>query len=128
MTLYVLAIIGALGCADSLIINPTRFWANWLVWSLMLVSAGLGSLFLVAIEHLTGERWSIPCAARLSAWLRSLFPAPGLAGRAHGHPRALPWAQPGWPENPLQIGKTAWLNIPFFTAAPSHARPCGSSP
>ncbi|MBI5209878.1 MAG: quinol:cytochrome C oxidoreductase [Elusimicrobia bacterium] len=117
MTLRVLAIVGALGCADSLIIDPARFWANWLVWTLMLVSAGLGSLFLVSLEHLTGARWSIPLR-RTAERVASLLIPGSLAMLAAliGIPVLFPWAQPGWPEDPLQAGKTAWLNVPFFTA------------
>jgi len=37
-----------------------RFWANWLLWFLFLVSIGLGSLFIVALEHLVGAKWSVP--------------------------------------------------------------------
>jgi hypothetical protein len=94
-----------------------RFWANWLLWFLFLLSIGLGSLFIVAIEHLVGARWSVPlrrAAERLSGFVLVSIP---LALVALGSlPVLYPWTQPEAAHNPFVAGKAGWLNIPFFSA------------
>ena len=37
-----------------------RFWINWILWFLFLLTIGLGCLFIVALEHVVGARWSVP--------------------------------------------------------------------
>ena len=56
-----LTVLGAAGAAVVYVDQgPARFWANWLVWTLYLLTVGLGSLFLVALERLVGSHWSVP--------------------------------------------------------------------
>ena len=40
--------------------SPERFWANWILWFLFFFTLALGCLFLVALEHLVGAKWSVP--------------------------------------------------------------------
>jgi len=40
--------------------QKTRFWANFLVLFLFITSVGIGSLFLIGLEHVVGANWSVP--------------------------------------------------------------------
>ncbi|MFH2202251.1 MAG: quinol:cytochrome C oxidoreductase [Elusimicrobiota bacterium] len=94
-----------------------RFWANWLLWFLFLSGTGLGCLFIVALEHLVGARWSVPIrrvCERLSGLLNLAVPLGLIA--LFSLPVLYPWARPEAAANPLIAGKAAWLNIPFFCA------------
>ncbi|MBI5623288.1 MAG: quinol:cytochrome C oxidoreductase [Elusimicrobia bacterium] len=113
--LFIMACVGALASVDSFISAPTRFWANWLVWMLMLSSAGLGAMFLVSLEHVTGAKWSVPLRRTAERVSSLVFPASlAMLACLAGVPTLFSWAQPGWPKDPMQAGKTAWLNFPFF--------------
>ncbi|HAH05010.1 MAG TPA: quinol:cytochrome C oxidoreductase [Elusimicrobia bacterium] len=110
--------LGALGAAAAYFAaGPERFWANWLLWQLLLLSAGLGSLFLVALEHLTDARWSIPLrrTAERTAGLLAPASAAMLAG-LFALPVLYPWAHPGAALMPHGAAKSAWLSAPFFSA------------
>lgn len=94
-----------------------RFWSNWLLWFLFLAGTGLGCLFLVALEHLVGARWSVPVrrtAERLSGLI--LLAAPVGLIALFSLPHLYPWTRPEAAANPFIAGKAAWLNIPFFAA------------
>lgn len=105
-------LLGGIAClfADN---GPQRFAANWTMWWLFLLSIALGALFLVAMEHLVGARWSVPfrrTAERVS-WL--LFPL-ALAGAVAllGVSSLYPWAGRG--TNELLAQTRLYLNLPFF--------------
>ncbi len=112
------AILGALGVALAwAVIGRERFWANWVVWQVLLVTVALGALFLVALEHLVGARWSLPIRRvpeRVAGllWLAvpltllALFSLPTLFHR---------WTGPEAALHPAVAGKAVWLNIPFFS-------------
>ncbi|MDD5657942.1 MAG: hypothetical protein PHF00_11895 [Elusimicrobia bacterium] len=111
------AILGAFGAgACYLGPGPERFWINWLVWTLMLLSAGLGALFLTGVEHLSGARWSVPlrrCAERVSDLV-----VPGsaaLLAALLSLPVLYPWARPGGAPRLAPELRAAWLNVPFFS-------------
>jgi len=110
--------LGALAVAVSYFaVGPQRFWANWLVWMLMLMSAGLGALFLVGLEHLTSARWSVPLRRTAERVAGLVVPASGAALLALFSLKVLyPWARPEAAGLPLVAAKAAWLNIPFFAA------------
>jgi len=108
MTLVVLGLLGAVGAAATFFIDgPERFFTNWLIWFLFLLTVGLGSLFIVALEHLVGSEWSVPLR-RVSERLAivALFSLPYL----------YPWTDPEVAANPIVAGKAGWLNVPFFSA------------
>ncbi len=115
-----LAALGALGVVASFILADTqaefeRFWVNWVYWFLFLLTIGLGSLFIVALEHLISARWSVPVRRvpeRLSSLV--LFIAPIALIALFSLPKIYLWAQPEGLENPIIKGKAPWLNIPFF--------------
>jgi len=93
-----------------------RFWANWIVWTLFLLSVGLGSLFIVALEHLVGAKWSVPLrrtAERLSRLC--LLGGPALLIALFSLPALYPWAGPPEKVSALAVAKAAWLNVPFFS-------------
>jgi len=115
-----LAIAATLGIAGVIAAVPIcgweRFWANWILWFLFLLTIGLGCLFLVALEHVVGARWSIPLR-RIPERLSSLVLLMGpVALFALISLRSLyPWTNPESMKNPIAAGKTVWLNVPFFS-------------
>jgi hypothetical protein len=112
------AVLGTLGVALAwILIARERFWANWVLWQVLLVTVALGALFLVALEHLVGARWSVPIRRvpervagllwlAAPATLVALFSLPVLFHRWSGAEAA---------QDPVVSGKAAWLNIPFFS-------------
>jgi hypothetical protein len=112
------AAVGLAGVvAAGLLEGRERFFANWILWFLFLLTVGLGCLFFVALEHVVASRWSVPvrrCAERLSGlvvWLAPVAVAALLA-----LPVLFPWTRPDAAENPMVAGKLGWLNVPFFSA------------
>lgn len=92
-----------------------RFWGNWLLWTLFLLTIGLGCLFIVGLEHVIGAKWSVPVRRipeRLSSLILLMSPALVLALLSLR--QLYPWTHPESLENPLISGKAGWLNIPFF--------------
>ena len=92
-----------------------RFWANWIVWFLFVLTIGLGGLFLVALEHVVGAKWSVPLRRvpeRLSSL--ALLMGPALLLALLSLPVLYPWTRPGAHDNPIIAGKAVWLNVPFF--------------
>ena len=110
--------LGALAAAGTyFVVGPQRFWANWLIWMLMLLSTGLGALFLVALEHLAGARWSVPLRRTAERVAGLVVPACAAAALALFSLKVLyPWAQPEAARIPAVAAKAVWLNIPFFAA------------
>ena len=115
--LKIIAAIGLLGIiATFLFAGGERFWANWILWFLFLLTIGLGSLFIVALEHVVGAKWSIPLRRvpeRLSSFAILMGPAALLA--LFSLRFLYPWTKPESQNDPLIAGKASWLNIPFFS-------------
>lgn len=110
-------LLGLAGVAAARFLLPAeRFWANWLLWFLVLFTVALGSLFLVALEHLVSARWSVPIRRVPERLATLLIPTAPLALVALA---ALPVLYPGVrPEalhNKILAGKAAWLSLPFFS-------------
>src|ERR1035437_10298871 len=63
------AILGIIG----FITDPERAAFSYLPAFMFLVSIAIGSLFLIAIEYLTGADWSVPFR-RIAEFLSSLLP------------------------------------------------------
>ena len=94
-----------------------RFWANWILWFLFLLTIGLGCLFIVALEHAVGAKWSVPLRRvpeRLSGLAVLMVPAALLA--LLSLPKLYPWTSPENLKDPIIAGKAVWLNMPFFAA------------
>ncbi len=65
--------------ATGLVSGWERFWVNWIIWFLFILTIGLGSLFMVALEHVVGARWSVPLR-RVPERLSGLVTADGPGG------------------------------------------------
>ena len=94
-----------------------RVWVNWILWSLFVLTVGLGCFFLVALEHVAGAKWSVPLR-RVPERLSSLAPlmGPALLLALLALPVLYPWTRPGAHDDPILAGKAVWLNAPFFVA------------
>jgi hypothetical protein len=113
--------LGGVGVIASWFSDPQRFGANWFLWTLLLLAVALGSLFLVALEHLTRAQWSI-ALRRVPERLSGLLPAlavlfaigaaAGIGGGAFG------WATPAFRAalevEPHLHSKAIWYSTPFF--------------
>jgi hypothetical protein len=115
--LAITSLLGFAGVVSSCFLaGRERFWANWVLWFLFLLTIALGCLFLVALEHTVGAKWSIPLRRipeRLSGLLLLLVPVALVA--LFSLPVLYPWTQPETLKNPIIAGKAVWLNIPFFS-------------
>jgi hypothetical protein len=109
-------LLGAAATAGVYVIaGRERFWVNWLVWTLFLLTLGLGNLFLVVLERLVGAHWSVPMR-RVPERIASLIPLALvlLAIGLFGVPVIFPWTYPEAAHNPILVAKMPWLNLPFF--------------
>ena len=114
--LVAMTLLGAVGSALVYVrVEPARFWVNWLVWTLFLLTLGLGNLFLVALERLVGAHWSVPMR-RVPERIASLIPlaVPLLIVAFLGVPVLFPWTHAEAAHNPILVAKAPWLNLPFF--------------
>lgn len=116
MVLTAGCLIGIAGAIATFFVSGReRFWINWIVWFLFLLTTGLGCLFIVALEHVVGARWSVPLRRvpeRLSGLAILMIPVSLIA--LFSLPDLYPWTDPVVRENPLVGGKAIWLNVPFF--------------
>ncbi|MEW6757346.1 MAG: quinol:cytochrome C oxidoreductase [Acidobacteriota bacterium] len=111
--------VGAAGVGASFLRSaPERFWSNWVLWFLFFATLALGALFLVALEHLVGARWSVPLRRVPERLSTLLFLAAPLGVTALlSLPVLYPWTRPEAHHDPFVAGKLhAWLNAPFFSA------------
>jgi hypothetical protein len=115
-SLILACVIGCAGIALTFRVSGAqRFWINWIIWFLFLLTTGLGCLFIVALEHVVGARWSVPLRRipeRLSSLIILMIPAALLALIAL--PKLYPWTAPEGLMDPAVGGKAVWLNVPFF--------------
>jgi len=102
--------------AASVLSDATRFLTDSLVLFIFILTLGLGSLFLVTLEHTVNATWSIPFR-RISENLATLIPVslvlslPVLIGLG----RLYEWTHSELvASDPILAGKSAYLNIPFF--------------
>jgi hypothetical protein len=115
--LYAATSIGALGVTFAYFaVDRERFWTNWVYWFVTLFSISLGSLFIVALQHLVSARWSIPIRRipeRLATLLVPVFPIGLVALFAISV--LYPGAKPEALLNPLLANKAWWLGVPWFS-------------
>ena len=115
-TLVVGAVAGLAGViATGFVAGWERFWVNWILWFVFILTIGLGCLFIVALEHVVGARWSVPLRRvpeRLSGLVILMVPAALLALIAL--PILYPWTNAEVLRDPVVGGKAVWLNVPFF--------------
>jgi hypothetical protein len=101
--------------ATFLVAGRERFWANWIIWFVFVLTTGLGCLFIVALEHVVGAKWSVPLRRvpeRLSSLVLLMGPAALLA--LFSLPVLYSWTRPEGRQDPVVAGKAVWLNTPFF--------------
>ncbi|MEJ2421221.1 MAG: quinol:cytochrome C oxidoreductase [Acidobacteriota bacterium] len=114
--LWILTALGAVGViATYFVAGPHRFWANWLIWFVFVAMVALGSLFVVALQHVTGAVWSVPlrrAPERVAALTPWLIPLAFVA--LFSMPVVFSWTQPGASSVKALVEKSAWLNYPFF--------------
>ena len=114
--LVVGAVAGLAGVvATGFVAGWERFWVNWILWFVFILTIGLGCLFIVALEHVVGAKWSVPLRRipeRLSGLVVVMVPAALLALIAL--PILYPWTNAEVLRDPVVGGKAVWLNVPFF--------------
>jgi len=111
VTLGALGVLGTYSAA-----GPQRFWANWVLWFVLIFTLGLGALFIVALEHLVNAKWSVPIRRlpeRIATLLLPVIPV-GLIGLG-AIPVLYPGARPEAAHHPILAGKAFWLSLPFFS-------------
>jgi hypothetical protein len=115
--LWLATALGGLGVAMTYMKSgQERFWVNWVYWFVLLFTIAIGSLFIVALQHLVSARWSVPIRRvpeRMATLLLPVVPI-GLIGLLAV--RVLyPGARPEAAHNKLLAGKVAWLSLPMFS-------------
>ena len=105
-------VLGAIG----FFLEPERAAFSYLSSFMFLLSIGIGSLFLVALEYLAGADWSVPFR-RISEFLSSVTPLLlivsipllfNISDLFHwSHPEVVA-------EDEVLRGKSPYLNVPFF--------------
>ena len=110
-------ILGALGVgATYATAGHERFWANWVLWFILMFTLAMGALFIAALEHVVAAKWSVPIRRIPERLATLILPAIPVGLIALG---ALPVLYPGTrPEaalHPILKGKAFWLSIPFFS-------------
>lgn len=112
---WILFGFGALALGIGFVADPAQAWGNLLLTAFNLTSVGLGGLFLLAIQSLTGARWSDPILKAHRA-MPSLLPIAAVMMLTlwFGAERLYPWARPEAAGDHLLHGRLVWLNKPFF--------------
>ena len=94
-----------------------RIWANFLVMFLFITSVGVGSLFLIGLEHLVGAKWSTPLRRVTELLSFMIFPALilGLIVIFGGGMNILydAWINPQG--DTIILGKASYLNATWFS-------------
>jgi len=113
-----LTALGAILVIPAAIVDVHRFLTDWLAMFVILLTVGLGALFLVALEFVVNARWSVPLR-RISEHMAALVPVslilaiPVVLGLGtlyqwtHADVVAL---------DDILRAKRAYLNVPFFMA------------
>jgi hypothetical protein len=118
LLLWAAMALGALGVASTYAAaGPARFWANWVLWFVLMITLGLGALFIVALEHLVSAKWSVPVRRIPERIATLLLPAIPVGILALGAlPVLYPGSRPEAAHHPILAGKAFWLSPAFFSA------------
>ncbi|MBN1612108.1 MAG: hypothetical protein JW940_36085 [Polyangiaceae bacterium] len=110
-------ILGGVGVAVAAGRLPEeRFWTNWVYWFVVLFTVGIGSLFVVALQHLVSARWSVPIRRVPERLATLLLPVVPVGLTALLAVRVLyPGAKPEALQNKVLAGKALWLGLPFVS-------------
>lgn len=117
----VLSLLIALSAAVSGPQGTSSLTHAWLIACMVIISIGLGGLFLLAIQYVTGSKWSI--STRRIVESLSLIVIPGSLGLLPiivtlwaGDHSLFEWNNTKHlAEDPLLAHKSPYLNVPFFT-------------
>ncbi len=109
--------LGILLLVLGLFLHPERSWANLLLTAFNLACVGLGGLFLLSIQSVTGAHWSDPILKAHRA-MPALLPVAGglMLLLWFGASTLYPWARPDAASQHALHGRLGWLNQPFFFA------------
>lgn len=113
-----LLIIGIIAAFFAYQIDPTRAAFNNIISLLLIVSVGLGAIFLVALEHIAGAVWSVPFRriAEHQGFIFLATPLLALPILFHMHD-VFEWTHTNVVMNdPLLYQKQPYLNTEFFYA------------
>ncbi len=112
----VLAVCGLAAAAFGLASNADRLWASWLLAGWYLVGLGLGGLFFVALQYVTGAEWSIAFRRVPEAMAATLSAGAALVAVALvAHPSLYPWTHEAIAADAGPF-RQLWLTWPFFLA------------
>lgn len=107
---------GALLLVPAAILDVQRFLANWLVLAFFVLTVGIGSLFLVALEFAVNARWSVPfrrISENFSALI--LVSIVLLVPVFLGVDSLYEWTHEDVvAADPILQKKAGYLNVPFF--------------
>jgi preprotein translocase subunit YajC len=106
---------GVLLSCGAYIVEPRHAAFAHLVSFLFLTSIGIGALFYVALEYLTGAVWSVPMR-RVNEFLAALIPLAALFALPllFHLPDLFQWARQAVEPDMLIQSKRPYLNVPFF--------------
>jgi hypothetical protein len=110
----VLAAVGAVTAVAGMFLDPDRLWTDWLLVAMCLLGVALGGLFFLALQDVTGARWSaairrVPEAMAATMPIVVAVVLIGVVAR----PSLYPWTR-------MTLGaeegafRQAWLTWPFF--------------
>ncbi len=109
--------IGLVSIIASFAVNTQRAFFDYLWMYMFLVSIGVGSLALVALEYLVGATWSTPFR-RVSEFLASIIPVLVILviPLFFGMHDLFHWTSPeALATDPILQSKEPYLNMQFFT-------------
>lgn len=115
----ILSGLGLLWIAAAFIVDVQRAMYNYIIMFMFLVSIGIGSVFLVGLEHLVSGAWAT-LTRRVSEFLGTLAPLllllaiPIVASLFMEHGPYAHWASEHGQHDEIIHGKSPYLNIPFF--------------
>lgn len=114
---WTLVALGTLCLLAGFLGHRAATWANVLLAAYNLTGVALGGLFLLAIQAVTGARWSDPILKAHRAMPALLPIALGLTLLLwFGAGDLYPWARPEAASEPVMRVRMVWLDKPFFFA------------
>lgn len=114
--LVVVAALGAAAWVVGLFLEPLRGWVSLLVAAVFVLTIPLGALLFVALQHVSGARWSVP-VRRVAEAIGTTLPAGAamLLTVGLGVHTLYHWTHADGTDVVL-ASKAWWLNLPFFLA------------
>jgi hypothetical protein len=114
-SLSFMALVGWVALTAGYVTNREQFHFSYLVAFLFSVSIGLGALFYVMVQHLTGSVWSVTVRRLMENIMRTLpltalLLAPVVAGIHYTYE----WSHEAAKADPVLIKKLSYLNEPWF--------------